>query len=629
MSSLLVAILAALCWNGRADELEKPTLQVFLQSNGIAEIRRIVNPILVKTVTSTLIPDQSFGFAGIDIDISEIKLTEFTLGEQEVLNVPPSAVYIVSSNMTAHATMAWRYKDGAIDISGNATDLMSDMSLGIVLDITSLEHRLILDIIECTVKIGTLKIQLSGTSSFYEKLVELLNSPITNLFESQIGSEIKTLANQIIAKYLPDVPLQVNVSVESATVHAYFGLVSFGNVHGLYGKKYGNNHFSGSGSSYQTASLSFGVSAYDSISITGYFSPQNTGKYSIRMHYKQRSRVTFVGKSEGGLEMHNPGMCWPEYHTDYTEAVPLLAHAFYPLQLEYQSGCGGGHVELTACFESTNNCTAIDSLSLYAEPTSLGIPVVVHSDAIVASSAFNVFYQTQTIPSNNSVHSLPNTLPSSFDLASDMIAVYVDEYVFNSALTAFSEAGLFTVLVNNSVIPPSLKSFFQFNTTFFKSYVPSLYEKYPNMAMTIDVGPFVHPTLVVLPSPVGLLGSFSFVLDVYVAEEQKLIPAFGLIANLTVSGMAKMNGSNITANVEMKGFNVTLSWAKIDVNQTSVDNLKSFMGSMINLVALPAINFKLNQGIPIPAFDGLTIVNPRFTYYNGYIGVTAAFKIEI
>ena len=74
------------------------------------------------------------------------------------------------------------------------------------------------------------------------------------------------------------------------------------------------------------------------------------------------TEVLFVLKSKSKVCLHphtnthtymrthaHTGMCWPETHTDNTAAVHVVAGQFYPIRLRYQSGCGGGFVDVRVC----------------------------------------------------------------------------------------------------------------------------------------------------------------------------------------------------------------------------------------------------------------------------------------
>jgi hypothetical protein len=58
---------------------------------------------------------------------------------------------------------------------------------------------------------------------------------------------------------------------------------------------------------------------------------------TFALRYSQRAELDVAGQSIGSLEMHNPGMCWPETTTHTTSAIQVSAGQFVPMRLRYQS----------------------------------------------------------------------------------------------------------------------------------------------------------------------------------------------------------------------------------------------------------------------------------------------------
>lgn len=169
-------------------------------------------------------------------------------------------------------------------------------------------------------------------------------------------------------------------------------------------------------------------------------------------------------------------MCWVEHHTDSAPAFNASTAEFYPIELKYQGGCGGGSIEVRVCDAATSSCHALTSLNMTSNNTQ-ALPVFVDERALLVSSGAELFDRTAPLESTYPHHPLPTSLPADFNGTQHSLVVYLDPFLLNSGISVLNQQGAFDVTVNNSNLPPSVLPYFQLNTTFFRFIFPNLYKK--------------------------------------------------------------------------------------------------------------------------------------------------------
>ena len=141
------------------------------------------------------------GAVGIEVLLSNITLKEFAFNSETIELQPPNRVVVAAPAMTIVATMNWRYHDGLIKISGNATDLMNQTSLNLPLELGSHDGRLTLSLPSTAVNIHDFKITLDkAAGSFYQDIVNLISSPLQSVFEKVISEALEAAINAIGSK---------------------------------------------------------------------------------------------------------------------------------------------------------------------------------------------------------------------------------------------------------------------------------------------------------------------------------------------------------------------------------------------------------------------------------------------
>jgi len=224
------------------------------------------------------------------------------------------------------------------------------------------------------------------------------------------------------------------------------------------------------------------------------------------------------------------------------------------------------------------------------------------------------FYQQ-----NNHVEApfTPTNLPNSPQTA-QMLQMYVDEYVPNTASWVFWKAGKMSAIINANQIPSD--SPIQFNTSTWQTLVPPLYSKYPNYLMRAVINPIQSPTVTFSTGMAVAFGEGSIEIDVIDPKNGSIIPAFTIGINITADGVASVVGQNITGNLTYIKSGVWLISSNIgSFNTQPLEGLVEFLTLVL---IMPYFNYYLNVGIPIPTVDGFSVVSPQLAFGNGYLYVS-------
>ncbi|KAL0479567.1 hypothetical protein AKO1_007747 [Acrasis kona] len=221
----------------------------------------------------------------------------------------------------------------------------------------------------------------------------------------------------------------------------------------------------------------------------------------------------------------------------------------------------------------------------------------------------------------------PVALPDQpVDLNRD-VNMFLSDYVFNSFFEALHVGGQ----LHYPVLPEDVPDYspIKFNTTNFKLWFPTLYEKYPNAAIRMDVETLNAPTLTFTSQGVKIFANASLQFSARGADGnyQKAFKTAALLnanyLNVTVKsgkeGTLLTFGGKVDANVQLKLIESEIG----DVDVTKFNQI-------INLVALrgaiTALNKKLAAGLEVDmttlGIPGTLVVDDlQFLLHENYVNV--------
>lgn len=215
----------------------------------------------------------------------------------------------------------------------------------------------------------------------------------------------------------------------------------------------------------------------------------------------------------------------------------------------------------------------------------------------------------------------PPSLPPINDTC-EMMYVWLTEYVVNTAGLVYHEAGFLAYNVTPNKVPKGIP--LQLNTSSFKAIIPELYNKYPNMAMQLEVKTTKPPQLNIVPTSANLTAMGA--VNVQVITPNKTIQSafvMGLTVDMNAFAWVHPNGTKqvISANITLLKFDFNIISSNVGTISTSL--LNSAVKLLVNLFVIPVANTYAVRGLEIPLVDGVAFVNPKVSFGEGYILVSS------
>jgi len=205
------------------------------------------------------------------------------------------------------------------------------------------------------------------------------------------------------------------------------------------------------------------------------------------------------------------------------------------------------------------------------------------------------------------------------------VNAFITEYMLNS----YFEALHYGDQLHYAVLPEMVPDFspVKFNTSNFKLWFPTLYEKYPNAGVRMDVETLNAPVLTFSPQGIKFTANTSMMLSARGNDGnyQKAIKMVGLIS---------ANYNNVTAKSEKAG-TLLIMGGKVEAN-VQLSLMESYIGEVnvtkfgqiINMVALRGglnlLNKQLAAGYQVDLntlVPGLFIDNLDFFLHDGYVNI--------
>ncbi|CAB4006411.1 lipopolysaccharide-binding -like [Paramuricea clavata] len=217
----------------------------------------------------------------------------------------------------------------------------------------------------------------------------------------------------------------------------------------------------------------------------------------------------------------------------------------------------------------------------------------------------------------------PPVIPAN-QTCTKMICLYITDYVLNTAGQVYYKENFFNATVNASQVPPSFK--YQLNTNLLKLLgLSKVYAEYPDRPL------FLHLYCTKPPSmntqPTGINFAITGNVEVYVfTKENKLVFLFSLVADLTGSGAARVNGTILQGSVSK--FSVTFA-----VLKSAVGDIKPNIGLMNILLHVLAentiikeLNEKGKKGIPLPVLDNVQLEDADIYFGKNFFSFDTDLK---
>lgn len=216
----------------------------------------------------------------------------------------------------------------------------------------------------------------------------------------------------------------------------------------------------------------------------------------------------------------------------------------------------------------------------------------------------------------------PPPLPPITDTLDKMMYIWLSEYVVNTAGLVYHETGFLSYNITPNQVPKDVP--IQLNTSSFRSLIPALYSKYPNMAMLLTVKTTKPPRMQIYPKSANLTAIGEVNVQV-ITPNNSVQSAFtmGLTVYMNAYAWVHPNGTKqvISANITLLRF--TFDLISSDIGDISLAELNQAVQLLVDLFVIPVANVYGQRGLEIPLVDGISLVNPSVSFGEGYVLVSS------
>jgi len=602
----------------------------------------LIMPLIKVGLRNASLPDVHLGpFVGINLYLTQMYIQKIKFKSNFITFLPPNQVRIDINDLSGDLALHWRYHDGPlINWEGTALNLFNESSLTMTLELgTDGKGSPSLSVPNVGVDINDLDIQMHGDGGqFFQWIVNTIKPLVLKTIQKKISETAEQVLNTAFAQAMSKFSLTTPIS---NTTELWHGLVPSPTNYGLQGRKYSNNHFKGDGSPvwYNTElNGRIEIGAYDSFDISGYLQVPKSGQYALQFESNQRGRIDFNGDSAGKLEEWNIGMCWLGVNTHTTSMQVLDANKLYPLRVRYQSGCGGGHIDIRLC-NAMNQCYNLNPMYVKTDQTQHEVPIIVFEDRLVV--ALEVQFQSLTstaTPPAVTHHPLSNDFPNNGYGTTPMISFKMDDYIFNTLFATKAVNNELSITLTDSMLPPIIP--IRLNTRTFQIQIPDMYLKFPDAPMTLVLSPL---TSTPLPSVsftkangVTITGELGYAWNVLPgngtgAAIEVATGSFNFSTAITLSVTEFSDYSqNITGNMSTLSLDVNLFQKSFNGFDAITTELEFLFTKAADPVIKGLINGLLGKGIPIPVLQSVFHFNQTFiTFDDGQMAAGTDFYIHL
>ena len=203
-----------------------------------------------------------------------------------------------------------------------------------------------------------------------------------------------------------------------------------------------------------------------------------------------------------------------------------------------------------------------------------------------------------------------------------MIYVWLTEYIANTAGLVYHNVGFFVYNITPDMVPKELP--IKLNTASFKGIIPELYKKYPNMDIELSIRTTKPPHLQINPGSANLTTVGEINVQVILPNKDlQSVFTLGLtvFTNIYFWIHSESVDQIVSGNVTLLKFNFNVTSSNI--GSFSVEHLNKAVNYLVDLFVIKAFNYFGAKGIVIPLMDGVSFINPKLQFGEGYILISS------
>jgi len=211
----------------------------------------------------------------------------------------------------------------------------------------------------------------------------------------------------------------------------------------------------------------------------------------------------------------------------------------------------------------------------------------------------------------------PDSIPISIASNTDAQIIF-GNYFFNTAGWALQTSGILDATITNNEVPAN--SPVQLNTSYFEDIVPPLYQKYPNLLMTLQLSSSSWPQTVIDNSGLNLIYLSQMAVNV-ITKNNTVLNAFVLGLSSSANIDLLISGNIVQGTIS--GFNVTINLQSSNVGRFDISYLQEIFTIVGSSYIVPAIASYLKQGFQIPTMDGISLVNASAIFQQNCVVINS------
>ncbi|KAH7446180.1 hypothetical protein KP509_01G043500 [Ceratopteris richardii] len=206
-------------------------------------------------------------------------------------------------------------------------------------------------------------------------------------------------------------------------------------------------------------------------------------------------------------------------------------------------------------------------------------------------------------------HSLE--LPSGLVCDGDatMVTIALSESILKDGAAIYYNADFLNWLVDQSPVQALL------NTTKWKFLIPQLYQKYPNKEIKLQFEVSNPPNVSLTLDGIDVYVTAKMIIGV--ADNNTNIEAACISIALSGSGIADINGNNITGHLVLNNLCLDLEWSSVGAIHLKL--VEVFLRTLVKDFLLPFLNVSLKRGFPLPVIPSMKLKNSAVNYGNGFL----------
>ena len=205
------------------------------------------------------------------------------------------------------------------------------------------------------------------------------------------------------------------------------------------------------------------------------------------------------------------------------------------------------------------------------------------------------------------------------------VQLQLSAYTFESAVYAYYADGALVWLVPPRDLPGGLNG-----TGGYAPIAPGFPVAYPGAAVALNISFAALPNITFAPAGISITAPLALGFVAEPANGSSAATAFTILAQTAFSGVVSARAANGSAPAaliaDVAYLQSNLSMRSSAVGPVNTAALQALVDFVLGAVVVPEVNALMATGLPLPAFDGVTLVNPVVRYANGSMTLGTNFS---